>query len=190
MIARSASQSCLRIENAYPRWVMHAIIRSVYFAPTHFLLSFDRPKNRTRFAMGIRNFRERIFQAVTCELGGILIATPLYALVAGAGPQESLVLIVTLSVVATVWVLVHNTIFDLVEWRLTHRSASDRPRTLRMAHAVSLEVTLMILTVPVIWIMGGHSFWQAIALDLGLSLVYLIYVYVFHLAYDWVRPVR
>ncbi len=140
--------------------------------------------------MGIRNFRERVYQAVSCELGGILVAAPLYALVAGAGAQESLLLIATLSVVATVWVLIHNTVFDLVEWRLAQRSASDRPQAFRILHAVSLEATLMILTVPVLMVMGGHSFLEAVVLDIGLTFVYLIYAYLFHIAYDWVRPVR
>jgi uncharacterized membrane protein len=140
--------------------------------------------------MGIRNFRERVYQAVSCEAGGILIAAPLYALVAGAGAQESLLLIVTLSVVATVWVLVHNAIFDVVEWRLAHRTASNRPQAWRIVHACNLEATLMILTVPVVMVMGGHSFLEAVVLDIGLTFVYLIYAYLFHMAYDWVRPVR
>jgi uncharacterized membrane protein len=140
--------------------------------------------------MGIRNFRERVYQAVSCELGGILVAAPLYALVAGAGAQDSLLLIIAVSVVATVWVLIHNAIFDVVEWRLAHRSASDRPQAWRIVHAFSLEATLMILTVPVVMVMGGHGFIEAVLLDIGLTLVYLIYAYVFHMAYDWVRPVR
>ena len=140
--------------------------------------------------MGIRNFRERVYQAISCELGGILVATPLYALVAGAGAQDSLLLIVSVSVVATVWVLIHNAIFDVVEWRLAQRNASDRPQAWRMVHACSLEATLMILTVPVVMVMGGHGFTEAVLLDIGLTFVYLIYAYLFHMAYDWVRPVR
>jgi uncharacterized membrane protein len=140
--------------------------------------------------MGIRNFRERVYQAVSCELGGILVAAPLYALVAGAGAQDSLLLIFAVSVVATLWVLIHNAMFDVVEWRLAHRSASDRPQTWRIVHAFSLEATLMILTVPVVMVMGGHGFIEAVLLDIGLTFVYLIYAYVFHMAYDWVRPVR
>jgi uncharacterized membrane protein len=140
--------------------------------------------------MGIRNFRERVYQAVSCELGGILVAAPIYAVAAGAGAQESLLLILTLSVVATVWVLVHNAIFDLIEWKLVRRSASDRPQPMRLVHAVSLEATLTILTVPVVMVMGGHGFLEALMLDIGLTLVYLIYAYLFHMAYDWVRPVR
>jgi uncharacterized membrane protein len=140
--------------------------------------------------MGIRNFRERVYQAVSCELGGILVAAPLYALVAGAGAQDSLLLIFAVSVVATLWVLIHNAMFDVVEWRLAHRSASDRPQAWRIVHAFSLEATLMILTVPVVMVMGGHGFIEAVLLDIGLTFVYLIYAYVFHMAYDWVRPVR
>ena len=140
--------------------------------------------------MGIRNFRERVYQAVSCELGGILVAAPIYAMFANAGAQESLLLIIALSVVATVWVLIHNAVFDVVEWRLTRRSASDRPQAMRVLHAISLEVTLTVLTVPVVMIIGGHGFLTALALDIGLTFVYLIYAYLFHMAYDLVRPVR
>ncbi len=144
----------------------------------------------TRIAMGIRNFRERVYQAVSCEIGGILVAAPLYALVADAGAQESITLIVAVSVVATVWVLIHNAIFDVVEWRIAQRTASERPQAWRVVHACSLEATLMILTVPVVMVMGGHSFVDAVMLDIGLTFVYLIYAYLFHMAYDWARPVR
>jgi uncharacterized membrane protein len=140
--------------------------------------------------MGIRNFRERIYQSVSCELGGILVVAPVYALVAGAGAQDSLVLMVALTTVATLWAFVHNAIFDVVEWRLVQRVASDRPQAWRLVHAVNLEATLMVFTVPVLMIMGGHPFLEAVMFDIGLSLAYMVYAYVFHMAYDWARPVR
>lgn len=140
--------------------------------------------------MGIRNFRERIYQGIVCEVGGILVVTPMYALVAGADAQDSLLLIIVVTAVATLWAFVHNVIFDVVEWHLVRRVASDRPQVWRLIHAVNLEATLMIMTVPVLMIMGGHNFIEAVMLDIGLSLAYMCYAYLFHMAYDWARPVR
>ena len=140
--------------------------------------------------MGIRNFRERVIQGLSCELGGILVVTPVYAVVAGADAQDSLLLMIVLTAVATVWAFVHNLIFDLVEWRLVRRVASNRPQVWRMVHAVNLEATLLFFTVPVLMIMGGHPFVEAVIFDIGLSLAYMLYAYLFHMAYDWARPVR
>jgi Chlorhexidine efflux transporter len=37
--------------------------------------------------------------------------------------------------------------------------------------------------------MGGHGFWRALAIDIGLTLFYAVYAYGFHLVYDRLRPV-
>ena len=38
-------------------------------------------------------------------------------------------------------------------------------------------------------LVGGHGFWEAVAVDIGLSVLYVIYAYVFHILYDRFRPV-
>jgi uncharacterized membrane protein len=140
--------------------------------------------------MSLRSARERVIQTIGFEIGGLLIASPLYAVIMGAGAAESFVLMAVLSGAVMIWTPMHNTVFDWVEWRRWRRLASDRPPLLRIVHAVSHEVTTVVVTVPVILLMTDLGIWAALLLDLGLSLFYMVYAYVFYLIYDRLRPMR
>ncbi len=140
--------------------------------------------------MYIRGFYERIIQTLAYETGGILIATPVYSLVMGERVSGSLRLLVALSIINVVWSPVHNTIFDTVEARLFRRIASDRPHSLRLVHAITHEASSIFVTLPLIMTIGNLGFWAAAATDVGLTLLYVGYAYVFHVAFDFWRPVR
>lgn len=139
--------------------------------------------------MSMRTPRERAMQTLGYELGGWLIATPIYGLVTGQSMAESLALMVAVTVAMLVWSPFHNTVFDHVDLRLTGRVASDRPHRLRIVHACSHEATSIIVTLPVIMAVGGHGFVDGVLVDVGLTLIYAVWAYVWHLAYDMVRPV-
>lgn len=138
--------------------------------------------------MPLRSARERFYQTISFELGGLLLAAPLCALVFGKSAQASLALVLAISVAAMAWSPLHNTVFDWLDLRLTGRTASERPHGLRLVHAASNEVTSTFVTVPVIMWIAGLAFWQALALDVTLTLFYGAYAYVFHLGYDRMRP--
>jgi uncharacterized membrane protein len=139
--------------------------------------------------MSLRSPRERALQTLAFETGGLLVATPLYALIFGAAPAESFLLLAVIAAAELIWTPTHNALFDLAEWRLARRVASDRPHALRVVHAFSCEITAMVVSLPVIMLIGGHGFWAALAIDFGLSALYILYGYVFHLGYDRLRPV-
>ena len=139
--------------------------------------------------MSLRSARERLIQTICYEAGGVLIAAPLYAAVFGATAVASTVLVVVLSIAVLIWSPLHNTLFDVAELRLTNRVASERPHKWRIIHAVSHESTSIVLTLPLIMWLGGHGFWEALAIDIGLTLLYVVYSYIFHIVYDRVRPV-
>ncbi len=139
--------------------------------------------------MALRTARERVYQTLAYEAGGLLIAAPLFGLIFGRDAGESFALLMTLSIVVMIWAPVYNTIFDLVEFERTRRAASDRPQGLRAAHALWLEITATAVTLPIVMAMGGHGFWQALTIDLGLTLLYAAYAYFFHIVYDRLRPV-
>lgn len=139
--------------------------------------------------MPLRSVRERCYQTLAYEFGGLMIAAPLYAVVFGQSAQASFLLIAAISVCVMAWSPVHNAIFDWADLLLSGRVASERPHGLRLVHAVSLEVTSTLVSLPVIMWIGGIGFWPALGVDIGLTLLYTGYAYVFHLAYDWLRPV-
>jgi uncharacterized membrane protein len=139
--------------------------------------------------MSLRTFRERILQTIAFEAGGIALVGPAYALVFGASAPETLTIVLALSLAAMVWSPMHNSAFDWLDLRLTGRVASDRPQKLRLIHALSHEVTVMVVTLPMLMALGGHSFAAALLVDIGFSLAYAAYAYVFHMVYDRWRPV-
>ena len=140
--------------------------------------------------MALRSIRERAVQTLCYEAGAFLIAMPLYKLIAGQDAAQSSLLVIAVAIACMMWAPLHHIVWDWLEWRLAHRVASDRPQRLRMVHAVSHEVSSIVVTTPIIMLVGGHDFWHALMVDLGLTLLYSFYAYFFHLAYDWLRPVQ
>jgi uncharacterized membrane protein len=102
----------------------------------------------------------------------------------------SAVLLAALALAVMLWSPVHNTLFDMAEWRLARRVASDRPHRLRLLHALSHETTSLVVTVPILMSLGGLTLAEAVLADLGLTAIYAAYAYGFHLLYDHLRPVR
>ncbi len=140
--------------------------------------------------MAVRSAQERVLQTLCFEAGGVAVAAPAHQALFGSTAAESIGLMVALALAVALWAPLHNALFDLAEWRLARRVASDRPHGLRALHAVSHEVSSMVVSLPVLMLVGGHALWEAVALDLGLSAFYAVYAYLFHLAYDRLRPVR
>jgi uncharacterized membrane protein len=61
---------------------------------------------------------------------------------------------------------------------------------MRLVHALSHEASSLVVTLPVLMGPGGLGFMEALLADLGLTVIYAGYAYVFHWFYDRVRPVR
>jgi uncharacterized membrane protein len=140
--------------------------------------------------MALRSFGERILQTACYEAGGLVLVTPLYAAIMGRGAAASAGLMVALSAAVLVWTPLLNTAFDLIDLRLSGRLASDRPPLLRVVHALCCELSTLVVTVPILIWLGGHSPAEALAVDLALTVAYAAYACGFFLLYDRWRPVR
>jgi uncharacterized membrane protein len=138
----------------------------------------------------IRSARERLLQTLGFEFGAFLLIAPLFSLATDSSMAESYVLIAALSVAAMLWAAAFNTAYDLIEHRWTGRVASDRPHGWRIFHALALEATQVVVSCPLIYLIIGMSWVGALMADLALTVVYAAYGYLFHLAFDRLRPVR
>jgi len=138
----------------------------------------------------LRTVKERVYQTLAFELGGLVLAAPLYGLIFGHNAAQSLTLLAALSLAVMVWAPIHNTLFDLADFNRTGRSASARPHGLRILQALSQETTVLVVTLPLVMLVGGHGFKEALIVDLGLTLFYAAYAYCFHIVFDWLRPVE
>lgn len=138
----------------------------------------------------VRSARERALQTLLFEAGGLLVVTPLVMLISGAHALDSLVLLLALSAVVMAWAAIFNTVFDAVEARVARRVASRRPHRLRVLHAVALEASAVVVSCPVIVALSPLGWWEALAADIALTLVYAVYGYAYHWAFDRWRPVQ
>ncbi|MGL4235284.1 chlorhexidine efflux transporter [Tabrizicola sp.] len=139
--------------------------------------------------MSLRSPRERFIQTLAFETGGLLMIVPLYMLVTGSAASEGFLLMITLSAAVMIWSPLHNAVFDWADLRATGRLASDRSHRWRVVHAISHEVTVVAVTLPILIFLGGFALEQALAANIGMTAVYTVYAYVFHLVYDRLRPV-
>ncbi len=137
----------------------------------------------------LRSLFDRLRQILLFELGGLLLITPPFMWVSGVALTDSLGLLAILAALAAAWNAAYNTCFDLIEGRLTGRSADCRPFPLRAAQALGFELGLLFLSLPVVMWWTGMDWLTALLADLGLALAYVGYAFLFNLAYDRVFPI-
>ncbi|MGO1183808.1 MAG: PACE efflux transporter [Micrococcaceae bacterium] len=122
----------------------------------------------------------RLVYAVVFEALAIAFTTTLLVAI-GQSAQGSLLVGVVSSAVALTWNLVFNTIFEAWERRSGH---TGRPWWVRVLHALCFEAGLMIILIPLIaWILD-ITLLQALVLEAGLLLFFLIYTAVYAWSFD------
>lgn len=141
-------------------------------------------------AVPVRNTRERIIQTLAFEIVGLVLITPILSYAAGISTDSSFLLLISLSITVMGWAALYNACFDLAEARIAGRVASERRHFWRIVHAVGLEVSVMVVTIPLIVLMTGLGWLAAAVADIGITLIYAAYGYAFHLGFDRLRPVR
>lgn len=91
------------------------------------------------------------------------------------------------SIIATFWNYAFNLGFD----RLMLKILNTLKKTfwLRILHSLSFEAGLLVITIPVIAWTLDISLWHAFIMDIGMVIFYVIYAYLFNLAYDNLFPI-
>lgn len=114
---------------------------------------------------------------------GIAIVTSSVGLsiLSGQGVSKSSVVAITASVIAIVWNLVFNTLFEHWESR-----QADRTRTWgrRVLHAVGFEAGMVAFMLPVFSFILGVSLGEAFVMQFGLMIFFFLYTFVFNLGFD------
>lgn len=139
--------------------------------------------------MDIRTWRERVFQTLLFEVIGVIAFTPLVAFGMGKDADHSMGLLIALSLTAVSAAGGFNHAFDWVENKRTGRIASDRPTKWRVIHAVLLECVIATATMPIIKFTMDIPWHEAAIADIALLVLYAVYGYFFHMAYDHWWPV-
>ena len=115
------------------------------------------------------------------ELIAIVVVSLGLMWMSGEGLVHSGALAVMTSAVAVLWTLVFNHCF---EWWEARQAVRGRSVARRVAHAVGFEGGLVLWLVPLMAWWLGVSLWQALLMDLGLVVFFLIYTFIFSWTFD------
>ncbi|MEK1896285.1 MAG: PACE efflux transporter [Rhizobium sp.] len=134
----------------------------------------------------MRKAADRIRHAISFELIGLALVTPLGALAFAMPMADIGVVGVAGATLATMWNYIYNLGFDHLMQRLT--GSTRKSFRIRVAHAVMFEVGLLLALLPMIAWYLGVSVIQALMMDVSFALFYMVYAFVFNWAYDRVFP--
>ena len=135
----------------------------------------------------MRNTSDRIRHAISFEIIGLILVTPLGALAFHVPIAEIGIVTLVSATLATAWNYAYNVLFDHAMLRLTGQVG--KTLIIRVLHAVLFEAGLLVILLPFIAWYLGVSLLTAFWMDLGFALFYLVYAFVFNWAYDWIFPV-
>ena len=130
-----------------------------------------------------KSVKERFFHALGFEVLAIAICAPLGAWLLGYSLAHMGVLTLMISLIAMLWNMAFNAIFDAAQRRLGFR------RTLgaRAVHSVIFEIGLILAVVPLAAWWLDIGLWEAFVLDIGIVLFFLPYTFAFNWTYDHLR---
>lgn len=135
----------------------------------------------------MRTTHDRIRHALSFEIIGLLIVTPLGALAFGMPLHDIGMVSLVSATLATAWNYIYNLLFDHGMLRLFRSVQKTLP--VRVVHAVLFEFGLLLVLMPFIAIYLGVTLAQAFVMDVAFALFYMLYAFVFNWVYDWIWPV-
>lgn len=127
--------------------------------------------------------KERLLHTVLFELFALLLMTLMAIIITGEAPLKMGLMALALSLIAMVWNLVFNKMFD-------HRYGHDRINRslkLRIGHGIAFEGGMIVFSFPVIMWMLDMSFWAVLVMDIGFVTFFLLYAIAFNWLYDVIR---
>ena len=131
--------------------------------------------------MNLQGSRRRFVFVSLYELIAIVVATFGFMAFTGQGAAHSGVISVISSVVAIIWNLAFNALFERWESR---QAVRGRSVARRVAHAVGFEGGLALILVPLLAWWFHVGLWEALVMDLGLLMFFLVYTFVFNWSFD------
>ncbi|MBC7490003.1 MAG: multidrug/biocide efflux PACE transporter [Glaciimonas sp.] len=130
-----------------------------------------------------RNFAESCLYALSFEALAVILSAPILSWLMGVSRPKAGILTLMISLIAMVWNIIFNTLFDRIE----RRFGLIRTVRVRVLHAVAFELGLIAIVIPLAAWGLNMSLLNAFFLDIGLVLFFLPYTFVFNLGYDKIR---
>ena len=135
----------------------------------------------------MRTTADRIRHVIWFEVFGLLLVTPLGALAFAMPFHDIGIISAGSAIVAMGWNYLFNYGFDHVLRRVSGSTAKTMP--IRVLHTLLFELGLLVTLMPLIAWYLGVSLWQALIMDIAFAGFYMVYAFIFNLAYDRVFPI-
>ncbi len=136
--------------------------------------------------MQMRTGADRLRHTLGFEVLGMMISVPLFSLLTGQPVDHLGPLAIGLSLLATGWNYLYNLLVD--HWMLRQLGRLEKRLIERVLHALIFELGLLLVALPLTALWLGISLWQALWLDIGFSLFFVLYAFGYNLAYDRLFP--
>jgi uncharacterized membrane protein len=137
--------------------------------------------------MSMRSVPDRIRHTVMFEVIGLALVIPGGAMLFNLPATHMGVIGVGSATVATLWNFVFNLGFDHAMLRMIGHTR--KTLALRVLHALLFEGGLLVLLLPPMAWYLGMGLWQTFVMDLAIVVFYVVYAFLFNLAYDRVFPI-
>lgn len=134
----------------------------------------------------MRKTGDRIRHALSFEIIGLVIVTPLAAWAFGKPMSDIGVVAFVSATIATAWNYIYNLLFDHAMQRLRGTTLKTTP--IRVLHALLFEGGLLVVLLPFIAWYLSIGIWEALVMDIAFAIFYLVYAFVFNWAYDRLFP--
>ncbi|CAI3952925.1 Uncharacterized membrane protein [Commensalibacter communis] len=136
----------------------------------------------------MRSFWDRIRHAIMFEILGLVLFIPCSVWVFHHSVTDMGVIGIFSSLAATIWNFVYNLGFD--KTLLFFLGYVKKSLLIRVLHTILFEVGLTLVTLPMIAWYLNISFLDALIMDIGIVVFYLVYAFFFNIAYDFILPVK
>jgi len=135
----------------------------------------------------MRTIKDRLRHTITFELIALGILMTAGSWITGHDMASIGAFGLMMSLIAMAWNLLFNWLFDI--WDLQYRDMAPRGALIRVLHATLFEAVLLIvgLFLAAWWL--ELSYWDAFMLDIGISVFFLVYAYIFNWTYDIIFPI-
>lgn len=127
--------------------------------------------------------KRRLVYVSVFEMLGIVFATIVLMALSGGDAKQSLPVAIIVSTAAVVWNFIYNTLFEAWEVR---KHIQARTFKIRSIHAIGFEGGLFLFCLPVYMLWYEVGVWTALTMQAALLLFFLVYTFVFTLAFDQV----
>ena len=134
----------------------------------------------------MRTVTDRIRHALAFEGIGLVLIILLAPIVLNK-PMEAIgLLAIAGSVIATLWTYVFTLGFDRVLLRL--RGTTARTLVLRVVYSLLFEAGLIAVLLPITAYVLGIGIFEALLVDIGLAVFYIVYSFIYNIIYDRIFP--